>query len=102
MPKQNQLDGVNGARLRELRMQRALTGMKVAAVIGVSRYQLYKYETSKSDVPASRLEALADLYQCEVTDLYLPVGTNQHRILRRRRKRVDIASQKSSAVRCRD
>lgn len=73
MPRRrNGRGGVDGARLREIRLRHRprLTAAKVADALGVSPQQITKYETGKVDIPASRLAELADVYQCEVTDFF--------------------------------
>lgn len=86
----------HGARLRELRLLSEMTGPDVAAAVSVSRFQLYRYETDKADVPGSKLDIFAALYHCDVADLFAPIGASPRLVRRRRVPRVGARAGSSS------
>lgn len=54
-----------GEQLRTIRQLRKLTLKQVAEAIGVSVSTLHYYETNWTDIPASKLFSLLDLYNIE-------------------------------------
>ena len=59
-----------GTRLEIIRRERKLTQQEVADYIGVSRNTLAAYESGKSKIPLSVFVRLADLYKCDVFDVF--------------------------------
>lgn len=52
------------------RREAGLTQQEVAELLGISRNTLAAYESGKTDIPISVFIRLADLYKCDVHDVF--------------------------------
>ena len=66
----------SGPRLRAWREKNALSGVKVAALLGVSSQTLYNWEMQKSKPDAAALAALAGLRSLRKRDLHEAVASS--------------------------
>lgn len=55
-----------GTRLKELRTERGIYQQDFADFLSISKRQLQRYETDKTDVPLSMLITLADYFEVSV------------------------------------
>lgn len=55
---------------RKMRLAAGLTAKEVSEKLGVSKQFIYLTESGQSCPGISRLKALADLYKCEIKDLF--------------------------------
>lgn len=66
-------------RLRELREDHDLTQRKLAAMLGLTQPQYFRYEQGYRDLPTDILISLADIYDTS-TDYILERTNNPNRI----------------------
>ena len=59
-----------GTRLEIIRREKKMTQQEVADYLGISRNTLAAYESGKSKIPLSVFIRLADLYKCDVFDVF--------------------------------
>ena len=67
-------------RLRDLREDHDLTQRQLAAILGLTQPQYFRYEQGYRDIPTDILIRLADLYQTS-TDYILGRTDNPHSIV---------------------
>lgn len=59
-----------GTKLEIIRREKKLTQQEVADYLGISRNTLTAYESGKSKIPLSVFIRLADLYKCDVFEVF--------------------------------
>lgn len=59
-----------GTKLEIIRRERKMKQQEVADYLGISRNTLAAYESGKSKIPLSVFIRLADLYKCDVFDVF--------------------------------
>jgi transcriptional regulator with XRE-family HTH domain len=69
-PLRSDADRFLGHRIRQLRLRAGLTQHQVARQLGVSNQQIHKFEKGINRVSASRLLALARVFDVAVGDLF--------------------------------
>lgn len=57
-------------RIRELRTEKGLTALKLAAIMGVSFQAVGKWERGEAMPRADQLPKLAEAFGCKIDDLY--------------------------------
>jgi transcriptional regulator with XRE-family HTH domain len=76
-----------GKRITEIREDRGLTQVALAAAIGVSPYKIFRFEHGRTRIAIEYLEKIATALRCRVDDLLAPPGSAFCK--RRRRLRRD-------------
>jgi transcriptional regulator with XRE-family HTH domain len=62
-------------RCEELRKAAKLSRSTLAALIGVQRITIWKYETAKIHIAVDRLQAMAAYYGCDLREFHKPPGS---------------------------
>lgn len=68
------VDAFIGEKIRGYRNQQKLSQEELGRRLGVTFQQIQKYEKGVNRITSSRLDQIAQIFQCELTDL-LPVRT---------------------------
>jgi transcriptional regulator with XRE-family HTH domain len=79
-PKQNRphpIDIYVGSRLRERRIQLAMSQPTLAAALGITFQQLYKYEKAKNRISASRLYLFSKALNVPVTFFFEDIAETE-------------------------
>lgn len=74
-----------GEKLRTLRREKGLSQEELAAMVGVSRQALSKWEAGQSRPELDKLLALSDVFSVTMDSLVRPAARNRSRIRRPRR-----------------
>ncbi len=71
----NPIDIAVGERIRHLRKERRITQSQLAGALGLTFQQVQKYEKARNRISASKLVEIAKIFNVDVADLFLPVGS---------------------------
>jgi transcriptional regulator with XRE-family HTH domain len=66
------VDAYIGEKIRGLRNQRGISQDRLGELLGVSFQQVQKYETGANRLAGSRLQQVADIFECSIADLFPP------------------------------
>lgn len=64
-----------GRRITEIREDRGLTQVALAAAINVSKYMVFHFEHGQTRIAVEYLEKLAAALQCKMKELRAPAGS---------------------------
>ena len=68
-----------GQRVRALRLERGLSQTALATRLGLTFQQVQKYEKGSNRISASRLQAIAEIFQVSIGDLFAAAASkSQH------------------------
>jgi len=71
----NPIDVAVGERIRHLRRERRITQTELADAIGLTFQQIQKYEKARNRISASKLVQIADFFEVDIAEIFLPVQT---------------------------
>ena len=57
------INAIIGERIRELRKERGMSQMRLAALVGVSYQQIQKYEKASGSISVERLEQISKAFK---------------------------------------
>jgi len=65
------ISAVIGEQIRELRKERGMSQMRLAALVGVSYQQIQKYEKASGSISVERLEQISKAFKISIRE-FLP------------------------------
>jgi transcriptional regulator with XRE-family HTH domain len=86
----NPVDVAVGKRIRQLRKERRITQSELAKSIGLTFQQIQKYEKARNRISASKLVEIADIFDVEVAELFLPVQSQEEKTLATEDERAQL------------
>lgn len=70
----NPIDVAVGERIRQLRKERRITQTELAEAIGLTFQQIQKYEKARNRISASKLVQIADYFEVDIAELFVPAN----------------------------
>ena len=64
------INAVIGEKIRELRKERGMSQMSLAALVGVSYQQIQKYEKASGSISVERLEQLSKAFKVPIREFF--------------------------------
>ena len=64
------INAVIGEKIRELRKERGMSQMSLAALVGVSYQQIQKYEKASGSISVERLEQLSKAFKFPIREFF--------------------------------
>ena len=65
------INAIIGERIRELRKERGMSQMRLAALVGVSYQQIQKYEKASGSISVERLEQISKAFKFPIGEFFL-------------------------------
>lgn len=64
------INAIIGERIRELRKERGMSQMRLAALVGVSYQQIQKYEKASGSISVERLEQISKAFKFPIREFF--------------------------------
>lgn len=65
------INALIGENIRELRKERGMSQMRLAALVGVSYQQIQKYEKASGSISVERLEQISKAFKISISTFFL-------------------------------